>query len=133
MANEFNLDKAKEVLDSGMNQAQELINDPSKINELLAQVEAKIKEIPVVGTDLANVPVMIAMVKGYITKEYTAVSPKVVASLVSALLYFIKGKDLIPDNIPILGKVDDLAVIAVAMKLIAPEIEAFKQWQETKE
>ena len=116
-----------------MNQAQELINDPSKINELLAQVEAKIKEIPVVGTDLANVPVMIAMVKGYITKEYPAVSPKVVASLVSALLYFIKGKDLIPDNIPILGKVDDLAVIAVAMKLIAPEIEAFKQWQETKE
>ena len=133
MANEFNLDKAKEVLDSGMNQAQELINDPSKINELLAQVEEKIKDIPVVGTDLANVPVMIAMVKGYITKEYTAVSPKVVASLVSALLYFIKGKDLIPDNIPILGKVDDLAVIAVAMKLIAPEIEAFKQWQETKE
>ena len=30
MANEFNLDKAKEVLDAGMNQAQELIQDPSK-------------------------------------------------------------------------------------------------------
>jgi uncharacterized membrane protein YkvA (DUF1232 family) len=56
-----------------------------------------------------------------------------VAALVSALLYVLKGRDLIPDAIPILGQVDDVAVIAVAMKLIAPEIEAFKQWQAAKE
>ncbi len=132
MANEFNLDKAKEVLDAGMNQAQELIQDPSKINEVLDSVQEKIKDIPVVGTDLANIPTMISMVKCYVTKEYTEVSPKVVAALVSALLYLIKGKDLIPDAIPILGQVDDVAVIAVAMKLIAPEIEAFRQWQAAK-
>jgi uncharacterized membrane protein YkvA (DUF1232 family) len=133
MANEFNLDKAKEVLDAGMNQAQELIQDPSKINDVLDQVQEKIKDIPVVGTDLANIPIMISMVKSYVTKEYTEVSPKVVAALVSALLYVLKGRDLIPDAIPILGQVDDVAVIAVAMKLIAPEIEAFKQWQAAKE
>ena len=133
MANEFNLDKAKEVLDAGMNQAQELIQDPSKINDVLDQVQEKIKDIPVVGTDLANIPTMISMVKSYVTKEYTEVSPKVVAALVSALLYVLKGRDLIPDAIPILRQVDDVAVIAVAMKLIAPEIEAFKQWQAAKE
>jgi uncharacterized membrane protein YkvA (DUF1232 family) len=133
MANEFNLDKAKEVLDAGMNQAQELIQDPSKINDVLDQVQEKIKDIPVVGTDLANIPTMISMVKSYVTKEYTEVSPKVVAALVSALLYVLKGRDLIPDAIPILGQVDDVAGIAVAMKLIAPEIEAFKQWQAAKE
>lgn len=133
MANEFNLDKAKEVLDAGMNQAQELIQDPSKINDVLDQVQEKIKDIPLVGTDLANIPTMISMVKSYVTKEYTEVSPKVVAALVSALLYVLKGRDLIPDAIPILGQVDDVAVIAVAMKLIAPEIEAFKQWQAAKE
>ncbi len=130
MANEFNLDKAKEVLDSGMSQAQELINDPSKINELLESVQEKVKDIPYVGEDIANIPTMISMVKSYITKEYTEVSPKVIAALVSAFLYLIKGKDLIPDSIPLLGQVDDAAVIAVAMKLIAPEIEAYKQWKE---
>lgn len=130
MANEFNLDKAKEVLDSGMSQAQELINDPSKINELLESVQEKVKDIPYVGEDIANIPTMISMVKSYITKEYTEVSPKVVAALVSAFLYLIKGKDLIPDSIPLLGQVDDAAVIAVAMKLIAPEIEAYKQWKK---
>jgi uncharacterized membrane protein YkvA (DUF1232 family) len=132
MANEFNLDKAKEVLDSGMSQAQELINDPSKINELLESVQEKVKDIPYVGEDIANIPTMISMVKSYITKEYTEVSPKVIAALVSAFLYLIKGKDLIPDSIPLLGQVDDAAVIAVAMKLIAPEIEAYKQWKEAQ-
>lgn len=131
MADEFNVEKAKEVLEDGMNQAQELIQDPSKIKDLLGQVEEKIKEIPVIGTDLANLPEMVSMIRSYITKEYEA-SPKVVAAAVSALLYLVKRKDLIPDNIPILGRIDDIGVIAAAAKLCGPEIEAYKQWKENK-
>jgi uncharacterized membrane protein YkvA (DUF1232 family) len=131
MADEFNVEKAKEVLEDGMNQAQELIQDPSKIKDLLAQVEEKIKEIPVIGTDLANLPEMVSMIRSYITKEYEA-SPKVIAAAVSALLYLVKRKDLIPDNIPILGRIDDIGVIAAAAKLCGPEIEAYKQWKENK-
>ena len=131
MADEFNVEKAKEVLEDGMNQAQELIQDPSKIKDLLAQVEEKIKEIPVIGTDLANLQEMVSMIRSYITKEYEA-SPKVIAAAVSALLYLVKRKDLIPDNIPILGRIDDIGVIAAAAKLCGPEIEAYKQWKENK-
>ena len=132
MENEFNLDKAKEVLDSGMEQAQELLQDPSQINDLLKTAEEKIREIPHVGEDIANVPAMLSMVKSYITKEYTAVSPKVVAAVVSALVYLLKRKDLIPDSIPLIGKVDDIAVMIVAMKVIEPEINAYKAWKETQ-
>ncbi len=131
MENEFNLDKAKEVLDSGMEQAQELLQDPSQINDLLKTAEEKIREIPHVGEDIANVPAMLSMVKSYITKEYTAVSPKVVAAVVSALVYLLKRKDLIPDSIPLIGKADDIAVMIVAMKVIEPEINAYKAWKET--
>ena len=132
MANEINLEKAKEVLDSGLEEAKELIQDPSKITDLLAQVEEKIKEVPVIGTGLANVPTMISLVKSYITKEYDAVSPKVIVSGVSALLYLVKKKDLIPGNIPILGQADDIAVIGVAMKVIEPELNAYKEWKESQ-
>ena len=126
---EFSIDKAKEVVNEGIAQAQELIQDPSKVGGLLQQVEDKIRDIPYVGENLADIPVMISMVKSYITKEYTAVSPKVVASVISALLYLIKGKDIVPDNIPLLGHVDDIAVITVAMKLCEPEIAAYKEWK----
>ena len=69
------------------------------------------------------------MVKSYVTKEYTEVSPKVVATVVAALLYLVKGKDLIPDNVPVLGLADDLAVVTAAMVINKPELEAFAAWQ----
>ena len=129
METEFSLEKAKQLLEEGAQQAQELLNDPSGISGLLAQVEEKISSIPVIGTDLVNVPVMISMIRSYITKEYSAVSPKVIAAVVSALAYFVKKKDLIPDYIPVLGQLDDVAVIGVAMKICAPELAAYAEWK----
>ena len=123
--------EAKEALEAFTGQAEQLIRDPGRLEELLRQFEAKIKELPVAGDALSRIPLMISMVRSYITKEYEA-SPKVIAAAVSALLYLVKRKDLIPDNIPILGRIDDIGVIAAAAKLCGPEIEAYKQWKENK-
>ena len=73
---------------------------------------------------------MIAMVKGYITRQYTQVSGKVIATMIAAFIYLVKKKDLIPDNIPILGLVDDLAVLGVALKFCDPELKAYKAWRD---
>ena len=81
----------------------------------------------------ANVPVMAQMVKSYVTREYTEVSPKVIASLVGAFLYFVKQDDIIPDSIPIIGFADDLAIATVALAINEPELEAFKAWKEQQE
>lgn len=128
---EFSLEKAKDLLDGGIAEAQELIREPAKLDDLLEQLEGRLQDVPAVGGILADVPLMIAMVKGYITKEYTSVSPKVVASLVAAFLYLVKKSDLISDKIPVIGMADDVAVLAVAMKLCEPELAAFKEWRDT--
>ena len=130
---DFSLDKAKELLDGGLAEAQELIQEPAKVDELLVQLEEKLKEVPAVGDTLADVPLMIAMVKGYITRTYSSVSPKVIASLVAAFLYLVKRRDLVPDNIPVVGLADDVAVLALAMKLSEPELAAFKAWRDGEE
>ena len=132
MASSFSMEQARVILDSGMAQAQELIQNPPKMNELLAGIEAKLKEVPVIGESLANLPLMISMIKSYVTKEYTEVSPKVIALMVSALLYVLKKKDIIPDSIPVLGFVDDIAVLGLALKLSEPEMTAFSQWRDAK-
>ena len=126
----FDLEQAKSVLKTGMGEAQELLQNPSKVDELLKQMEEKLPEIPVGGDVLKDVPLMIAMIKGYITKQYTQVSGKVIASMIAAFLYLVKKKDIIPDNIPILGLVDDLAVLGVALKFCDPELKAFKAWRD---
>ncbi len=127
----FSLDEAKKVIENGIAEAQELLKDPEKIDDLLRQMEEKLGEIPVAGSVLADVPQMIAMVKGYITKEYTAVSVKVIASLIAAFIYLIKRKDLIPDSIPLVGLVDDLAVLAAALLISEPELKAFAEWRDS--
>ena len=130
---EFNMDQARGLLDNGMEEAQQVIQNPSKVDEILVQLEEKLKEVPTVGKTLSEVPLMIAMVKAWITKDYTEVSPKVIACLVAAMIYLIKKKDLISDNIPIIGIADDLGVMALALKLSEPELKAFAEWRAAKD
>lgn len=126
----FSLDDAKKLVEGGIGEAQELLKNPSKIDGLLEQLEDKLRGIPVGGDLLASVPLMIAMVKSYINGSYKEVSPKVIASLVAAFLYLVRRKDLIPDNIPLVGHVDDLAVLGVALKICEPELKAFAAWRD---
>ncbi len=129
---EINEERAQGLLDKGIEEAQEMIKDSSKVDEILLQVEQKLREVPKIGKTLAGLPLMIAMVKAWITKEYTEVSPKVIACMVGAILYLVKKKDLIPDNIPVIGLADDLGVVALALKLCEPELKAFSAWRDAK-
>lgn len=132
MASVINLDRAKQILDEGLEQANQLLQDPSKIDGLLMMVEDKCREIPTIGNTLGDLPLMISMVKSYCTQEYPEVSVKVIATIVSAFIYMVKKKDLIPDNVPILGVLDDIAVIALALRICQPELLSYKLWREDK-
>ena len=129
---EFNLDQAQELLNKGRAEAQEIVQNPSKVDELLVQLEEKLKAVPAIGETLADVPVMIAMVKAWIRKEYTVVSPKVIACLVGAIIYLLKKRDLIPDSIPLIGIADDLGVMGLALKMSEPELKAFAEWRANR-
>ena len=127
----FSLEKAQDILNGGISEAQELIRNPSSLNGLLAQIEKKVKELPGLTDILSDIVLMIYMVKSYITKEYPDVSPKVIATLVSAFLYLIKKKDIIPDNVPLVGHLDDIAVITLALKFVEPELRKYEAWKKS--
>ncbi len=128
----FSMEQAQGILNRGTAEAEELIRNPSKVDEVLMQLEEKLKNVPAIGKTLSNLPLMIAMVKAWVKKEYTEVSPKVIACLVGAILYLIKKKDLIPDGIPVVGIADDLAVMGLALKLSEPELKAFSEWRAAR-
>lgn len=129
---EFGVERAQEVLNSEIAEAEQVLNNPSKVDDILLQLEEKLKAVPVIGSTLSDLPLMIAMIKAWIKKEYTVVSPKVIACLVGAMLYLIKRKDLISDSIPIVGHVDDLAVMGLALKLSEKELQAFAEWRKAQ-
>ena len=127
---DFSIEKAKGLLESGIAEAQTLIREPSKVDDVLVQLEVKLREVPAIGDTLSDLPLMISMVKSYITREYSEVSPKVIATLVGAFLYLVKKKDLISDAIPVIGIADDLAVLGLALKLSEPELRAYKEFRD---
>ena len=129
---EFGTERAQEVLDNELAEAEEVLKNPSKVDDILLQLEEKLKAVPLIGSTLSDLPLMIAMIKAWIKKEYTVVSPKVIACLVGAVLYLIRKKDLISDSIPIVGYVDDLAVMGLALKLSENELKAFSEWRKTQ-
>ena len=129
---DFSMEQAQEVLNKGIEEAESVISNPSKVDEILMQLEEKLKAVPVIGSTLSDLPLMIAMIKAWVKKEYTVVSPKVIACLVGAVIYLIKKKDLISDSIPIVGHVDDLAVLGLALKLSEKELKAFAEWRASQ-
>ena len=130
MESPISMEKAKEALESFKGQAEELLKDTGKVEELLQKAEEKAATIPGVGSALSKLPLMISMIRGYITKEYTEVSAKVIVTMLCALIYLLSGKDLIPDSKPVLGMVDDIAVVAAAFVLVNPELVAYSEWRK---
>ena len=120
---------AEDILHQFTAGATDFINDPSRLDKLLNDAEALLRTIPHVGDTLAGFPTVIAMVKSWIKKEYE-VQPKVLATIVAAFLYLVKGKDLISDKIPIIGMTDDLAVLGLALKFVEPELNAYRAWRD---
>lgn len=126
----INLDKAQEIVNQGLDKAKEVLKSDKEVNELITKVQAKIDSVPVLKDAMNDAKDVFSLMKSYVNKEYTDVSPKVIGSMASAFLYLITKKDVIPDNVPLLGILDDLAVFAVALKLIEPELKAYKEWKK---
>lgn len=131
---EFNFDAAKQVVENGIGEAQSFLENPEKMDGLLDSLKAQMADLPGTVTGaFANIPTMVDMVKSYVGKEYTEIPGKTIASVVAAFIYLVKGRDIIPDNIPLLGLVDDIAVVTAVLKLNEPEFEKYRAWKAQKD
>lgn len=61
--------------------------------------------------------------------EYRAVSRQALLAVVAALLYFVTPMDALPDWLPVIGFVDDLAVLAWVLRTWRDELAAFQAWR----
>ena len=70
------------------------------------------------------------MVRSYIQKEYTEAPYGSMLAIVAMLIYIISPIDLMPDSIPVLGQLDDVAVIALFWPLIETDVRDYVQWRD---
>ena len=120
---------------SSKNKAEKMLkdDDTDQIELILTKLEKKLKDVPGIGKKLANVPVLIALTRSYIRKEYTAIPLLSMVAILGALIYIVAPIDAIPDIIPGVGLVDDAAVLLIASKMVETDVECYKEWKEKKE
>jgi len=82
------------------------------------------------GKVMDDLRLLQALCLAYWRGEYRAISPTAILSIVAGLMYFLSPLDAIPDWIPGLGMLDDIAVLAWVMKHLESELSAFRQWRE---
>jgi uncharacterized membrane protein YkvA (DUF1232 family) len=48
---------------------------------------------------------------------------------IAALAYFVDPLDMIPDTVPVLGYLDDTAVIAAVVRMNLTAVSQFRNWE----
>lgn len=73
-----------------------------------------------------EIQLLLALIRAYWTGEYREIPWYSIAAIVSALLYVLSPIDLIPDFLPLVGYVDDAAVIAACLAMVREDLARFK-------
>lgn len=125
-------EKAQEFYEKSSAEAEDILKDEDKMERFFQKLEKKLKTVPVAGTVLAYVPLMMSLVRSYVKKEYTEPPITSMISIVVALIYFLSPVDLIPDIVPGAGYVDDAVVISGCLALIRTDLEDYRIWRKNQ-
>lgn len=116
--------------------AEGYIKQPTRLKKLLVDAFNKAREKKDVGT-LAHeawetLQSLFRLIKLSASGEYTGVPSTTVVAAVAVLIYFLSPIDLIPDFIPVVGLLDDMALVAWFSTSIKHELDKFHEWEATK-
>jgi len=116
-------------LNENKEKAKAFLDDDEKMEKLFRDFEDKLKLIPKIGNRASDIAVLLSLIRAYIKKQYTDVSPSTIMLAVAGLIYVVTPVDLIPDYILGPGLLDDAAVIGIVLQAIQMDLNKYKKWQ----
>jgi uncharacterized membrane protein YkvA (DUF1232 family) len=119
------LDHFQEVLKRAQENAARLAPDEvTGAARKLIEGAAQVKVPEFIGQRLAKLGSLIDMVHD----EGWAMSNEDKARVLTALAYFADPKDVIPDNVPVVGYLDDAIMIELCVRELKHEVEAYEDF-----
>jgi len=71
-----------------------------------------------------------ALVKDWRAGKYRQALYGTIAAAVFALLYVLNPFDIVPDVLPVIGAVDDAAVLGACLMLVERDLRQYRGWKE---
>lgn len=100
--------------------------DAKKVMENQERIE-KIASNDTLIKYLNDIKLYFKMLGDIFTGKYKKVPVGTIAAIVGTLLYVLSPVDLIPDFIPVIGYLDDAAVLAACLKFTKFDVEEYKK------
>lgn len=130
-------DQIKDALNRNKNRAEEYLRDPDKSKQLLEAAVKKAdqhKDTHIPQMDFwSQLKAFFRLLKAYIRHEYTVIPWGSVVMITGAVIYFVSPIDLLLDWIPLLGYIDDAAVVVFVIRQIRNDLEKFLIWEANQD
>lgn len=107
--------------------------DPPRLRALFEEASRKAAAIPKEPFKDAwpYLQSMLRLLRAYFRGEYRNVSQSALLTIIAAVSYLVDPFDLIPDEIPFLGFLDDATVIGFAITRTRQALDDFMIWETT--
>jgi len=108
-------------------------NNPERLRALFEEAARKAAAVPKEPFEDSwpYVPAMLRLIRAYFRGEYRNISREGLLWIITALNYFVDPFDLIPDEVPFLGFVDDATVMQFAVARTRATLDDFMTWEIT--
>lgn len=116
-----------------LKKAEDYVKQPLRVKELLNDAYKKASERKdfgtIAGEALHSLGILSRLIKAAISKEYHGIPTSTVVMGVAVIIYFLSPIDLVPDWLPVIGLLDDAALLAWFMTSIKEEMDRFQEWE----
>ncbi len=110
-----------------------VVNGTGKTLEFIDKAARKFEPLtglPIIGGTIAEVQDIISMLDDYYHGRYKKIPTAALLGSLGIIAYLVSPFDLIPDNVPILGFIDDAFIINTVVTLcVDKELERYRQWR----
>ena len=112
-------------------EAKSYRDDPASLSELFEQASAKAATIPAAALNELGpyLQTMLRLVRAYARGDYRDIAKDALLTIVAAIGYLVDPFDLIPDEVPFLGYIDDATVIGFAVSRTGDALHEFMIWE----
>jgi uncharacterized membrane protein YkvA (DUF1232 family) len=111
--------------------AQEVTEeDAEKVIDKSEEIKKKFQTRGPLSRFMDDARLLLAVVKDYRSGAYRQIPYATIGAIVFTLIYVFNPFDLIPDMLPVIGQVDDVAVMTACLMLVEYDLLNYKVWRD---